>query len=329
MHTEHGIDSVMKWLRRHHSALPTDFNLDLIQEALTIVMTQNVFQFDDTFWIQECGTAMGTSVACMYATIVYSYHEETTLLPTYSNGGPLLFYRRYIDDTFIIWNNSVPYAPWNSFLENLPYGTLTWTADPLSESVNFLDLTLSVSNGHITSKSCEKPHNLHLHLPPTSAHTPGVLKSLIYGSTQRYWKQNTNTSDYTNMISQLRQHLLARGHIPSVIDPLFLEAAGHIDRPKNNPAKQTAAPQLFLHWEYHPKDIPRQQLRTIFNSTCAQAFAEARTPRGNKPLTSRLTIAYSKPNSIGNRICRTQLAEPTGENISDMIPEMLTATSGH
>jgi len=44
------------------------------------------------------------------ATIYYSYHEETTLLPTYGNGGPLLFYKRFIDDGFIIWKPTVPYA---------------------------------------------------------------------------------------------------------------------------------------------------------------------------------------------------------------------------
>jgi hypothetical protein len=43
---------------------------------------------------------MGTSCACNYATIYYSYHEETNLLV--NNVHLLLLYRRYSDDALII-----------------------------------------------------------------------------------------------------------------------------------------------------------------------------------------------------------------------------------
>jgi len=92
MDTQHVISIVNRWLHRHKRALPSDLHIELITEAISIVMTQNVFQFDDIYWIQTCGAAMGTSVACVLATIYYSYHEETSILPTYGNGGPLLFY---------------------------------------------------------------------------------------------------------------------------------------------------------------------------------------------------------------------------------------------
>jgi hypothetical protein len=144
MDTPHVISTVRKWLLRHQRSLPSDFHIDLVTEAISIVMTQNVFQFDDTYWIQTCGAAMGTSVACVLATIYYSYHEETSILPTYGNGGPLLFYRRFIDDGFIIWTPTVPYAAFDKFKSDLSFGKLTWTADNPDDSVNFLDLTLVV-----------------------------------------------------------------------------------------------------------------------------------------------------------------------------------------
>jgi len=115
MDAQHVISTVNRWLHRHSRALPSDLHIELITEAISIVMTQNVFQIDDTYWIQTCRAAMGTSVACVLATMYYSYHEETTLLPTYGNGGPLLFYKRFIDDGFIIWNPTVPYASFDRF----------------------------------------------------------------------------------------------------------------------------------------------------------------------------------------------------------------------
>jgi len=326
MDTQHVISTVNRWLHRHKRALPSDLHIELITEAISIVMTQNVFQFDDTYWIQTCGAAMGTSVACVLATIYYSYHEETTLLPTYGNSGPLLFYKRFIDDGFIIWRPTVPYAPFDRFKSDLCFGKLTWTAAAPDNSVDFLDLTLSISNNTIVSRTYIKEHNLHLYLPPKSAHSPGTLKSLIYGNLQRYWKQNTNTSDYTSMASKFRQHLLARGHTAKDIDHIFLAAAQHIDTAPERPTvNKRTAPKLFLHWEYHPKDLPRQRIRSLFNDTCAPVLKEARTSKGNSPQIGRLTIAYSKPKSIGNALCQTKLTEPPGHNVSDAIRAIPTA----
>ena len=327
MDTQHVISTVNRWLHRHKRALPSDLHIELITEAISIVMTQNVFQFDDTYWIQTCGAAMGTSVACVLATIYYSYHEETALLPTYGNGGPLLFYKRFIDDGFIIWKPTVPYAPFDRFKSDLCFGKLTWTAASPSHSVDFLDLTLSISNGSISSKTYTKEHNLHLYLPPSSAHSPGTLKSLIFGNLQRYWKQNTHTSDYVNMASAFRQHLLARGHHSKDVDSIFLAAAHHIDAAPERPSSnERSAPKLFLHWEYHPKDLPRQHIRSLFNETCGPTLSRAKTMKGNTPQLGRLTIAYSKPKSIGNALCQTKMTEPNGQNVSDYIRTLSTAT---
>ena len=49
---------------------------------------------------------MGTNVACMYATIYYSYHEKTELRFLSYNR----FYRQLIDDALIIVDESAPYV---------------------------------------------------------------------------------------------------------------------------------------------------------------------------------------------------------------------------
>jgi hypothetical protein len=61
---------------------------------------------------------------------------------------------------------------------------------------DFLDLTLEIKNGHIVTKTYEKPTNLFLYIPPTSANSPGVLKSIIFGNVHHYWYQNSNIDDY-------------------------------------------------------------------------------------------------------------------------------------
>jgi hypothetical protein len=73
----HGIEIFHKWLNEFEPEIPFDFPKEFFLETLQLVMENNVFQFDDTYWHQKTGTAMGTSAACMYATLYYAYHEAT------------------------------------------------------------------------------------------------------------------------------------------------------------------------------------------------------------------------------------------------------------
>ena len=115
----------------------------------------------------------------------------------------ILFYRRLIDDAFMIVDTSllpegVMAAAFAKALEKImQFGSLKWEAENVTTEVNFLYLTLTMSpNGYIRSRTYMKPLNLHLYIPPHSAHPKGVLKSLVFGNVQRYWQQNTERSDF-------------------------------------------------------------------------------------------------------------------------------------
>jgi hypothetical protein len=99
------------------------------------------------------------------------------------------------------------------------------------KTVNFLDLTIEITNdGEIKTKTFQKAMNLYLYLCPSSAHQPGVLnKGLIFGSLQRYWRQNSATADYQHRVHKLYDHLQDRGHREEDITPIFHEASapGH------------------------------------------------------------------------------------------------------
>jgi hypothetical protein len=84
INTEHGIQVFHEWLMDLKDDLPSDFPTPLFLKVLEIVMSKNIFQFDDLFFCQEEGTVMGTSTAVLYATIYYGRHEKTTLIPQFS-----------------------------------------------------------------------------------------------------------------------------------------------------------------------------------------------------------------------------------------------------
>ena len=66
-------------------------------------MENNIFEFGDMYFKQLTGTAMGTSAACLWATIYFAIHEDF-LLEKYKDD--ILLYKRFIDDMFGIWIGS-------------------------------------------------------------------------------------------------------------------------------------------------------------------------------------------------------------------------------
>ena len=82
---------------------------------------------------------------------------------------------------FIIWlrNNT---DAWPKFCADVSdYGILTWKIEEPSTTVDFLDLTLTINNGRITSRTFQKKMNLYLYLLLASTHSGNVLKGIIYG----------------------------------------------------------------------------------------------------------------------------------------------------
>ena len=98
--TAHALEMIGAWLDNllNEGLLPSGFPLAAVKEAMALVMQNNIFEYGDLYFLQLLGTAMGTSAACMWATIYFSVHENSTLLPKYSNN--LLLYCRFIDDIF-------------------------------------------------------------------------------------------------------------------------------------------------------------------------------------------------------------------------------------
>jgi hypothetical protein len=247
----------------------------------------------------------------------------------------MLAYGRLIDDTIQLWDMALLPEGMSIFnfcpllASDMKYGRLEWEVDPPAREVNFLDLTLAIQpDGSITTRTFIKPLNLQLYIPPQSAHSPGVLKSIIFGNVFRFWSQNTHQSDYIAVIKDFYQALRNRGYRHEVLAPIFQSAASKIDQQARKPANATVEENrprtkrmqekkpMFLHWEFHPRDITRRDIRTLYTSTLEPAVSLS--PLGVK----QFTIAYSNPVSLRRSLTKTQLEEPEGKRASDYIVQL-------
>ena len=137
---------------------------------------------------------MGTSCACIIATMYYAHYEKFTLIPKYHNFLPHYFH--FIDDKLGIWLlNTDPVTSNNDydvkfmeFKKDLDkFGLLRWTCEDLTNEIIYLDLVIRLDDGKFKFKTYQKALNLYLYIPPHSTHPPGVQKSLIFGCLQKYW----------------------------------------------------------------------------------------------------------------------------------------------
>ena len=311
--TDHAINVIGTWM--DSLDLPTGFPLRAVNDAMRLVMRNNIFEWGNTYFRQLLGTAMGTSAACMWATIYYGVHESTTLIPKYGDNLPIFL--RFIDDIFGVWTGNA--ADWESFKRDVnDFGILTWEIDPLSTSVDFLDLTISITqDGRLSTKTYQKEMNLYQYIPPNSAHPPGMMKGIVYGLLRNYYLQNSNESDYIQMAVLLLRRLVARGWDRTYIKSLIqsadsrlrsAEAQSSTNTP-NEGRPLTNKERLFLHLEYHPNGMPRSEIRQIYNSACGELL-ESRL--GIK----QMTVAYSRPKNVRDVLVRAKLHQAPGREAS-------------
>jgi hypothetical protein len=75
-----GFTAIKDFIENYKNQIPDNFPISLFLEVLELVMNNNIFTFSDTYWLQQTGTAMGTPVACAYATVTFGQFENSVIL---------------------------------------------------------------------------------------------------------------------------------------------------------------------------------------------------------------------------------------------------------
>jgi hypothetical protein len=315
--TATGVTALRDFIISNANQIPPDFPTELFLQILTYVMSNNIFTFGDTFWLQTSGTAMGTPAACSYTMISYGHHENSSILPLFKD--QLLYYKRYIDDIFCIWllpkRNSN--TTWNNFKRELNnWGALEWIIEEPSHSTTFLDLNICIQNSKIHTSTYQKDMNLYLYIPPNSSHPPSCFKGLISGELRRYYTQN-NAEDFETILLKFINRLLDRGHSLEALQPLLMQAAANIDSKSNLPPLTDNPSTLYVHWTYHPQGIQRHDLRRIYNDTLNEHL----------PF-EKMQVAVARPKNLRDILTKAKLDLPHGLNVQHLIQRCSQTKSG-
>ena len=314
IHPNEGCQAVVRFLRRY---APKDFPIDLITTILQAVMTYNVFKFGSSWWRQCHGTAMGTPCACIYAIIFFAYYEQTEILPNDKFGSNILFYVRQIDDILAVWvDNTDSSSQFDTFKQRLnQVSNLTWNTENLSTSVNFLDLTLTIDNGMISTKTFQKAMNLFLYIPRHSMHPKGLSEGMIYGLLYTFNRQNTKEEDFIEASMNLFKRLVRRGYDVDKLESTFKAVGQRLESPPNSSILRPCRKEerVFFHLTYHNHGLSRRDIRTIYDNTCDRR--DAHSLRSLQTRIKQFTICFHRDKNIKDILIPSTLYENEGEDV--------------
>ena len=147
---------------------------DILLQLIEICLTLNDFKFEDKFYLQVCGTAMGKIFAPQYANIFMAHWEaramqNTTIKP--------LFHCRFLDDIFNIWLHTMTQLHDYIDLLNSLHQSVRLTATISETTVDFLDTTvwkgpIFATQGTLDIKVYFKSTDTHQLLRTSSPNSP-------------------------------------------------------------------------------------------------------------------------------------------------------------
>jgi len=247
-----GLDCVKSILElSNHFTQP---RINLIIKLMEWILTNNFICFDENVYLQIEGTAMGTPMAPTYA-IIFMYAIERHHIQN------ALFYVRYIDDIFAIFNSELhSHAFVTSFNTVIP-GRLQLESTTHGEEGIFLDVKFKLTNGLLSYELYQKPQNSFAYIPTTSDHQPKVFQAFVLEELKRYYRNCSAFSTFNTIAKEFKLRLHNRGYHPSIFDsayhtllthlPMNIESARSCGLPVSSHAQQQLQQQATTPRVHH------------------------------------------------------------------------------
>ena len=202
--TVDGLESVKKMFNKYPLSKVMRPEKEIL-ELLELSLNSNDFIFNNEWYLQISGTAMGKKFAPSYANIDMAIFEEEVLQSAVKK--PLAFFR-FLDDIFIIWQDSLEEFKEFFNLLNNHRESIKFQYNISESSVDFLDVTVYKGNKHkheqyLDTRVFFKPTDTHELLHKCSFHPRHTFEGIIKSQLIRFWKICSDTDNFDKACSTL------------------------------------------------------------------------------------------------------------------------------
>lgn len=235
-----------------------------VMELLDICLKTTYFQFEDTFYQQKEGMAMGNSLSPVVSNIFMEHFEEIAIDTAEYKPAKWL---RYVDDTFVIW----PYGPekLQEFLQHINNirPTIKFTMEvEVNNALPFLDVLVMKQGPKLTTKVYRKPTHTGRYLHFKSNHPHHVKRGVVHSLVNRAKVICQDQKDFSKEIRNIRHDLMLSEYPKEFVDSVLKPST------RNRPSSDTTyrgtvvIPYVKGIAEKFRRIGNRFQLRTIFKT---------------------------------------------------------------
>ena len=159
---------------------------------------------------------------------------------------------------------------WTSFKSLMQdYYGLKWIFEERSDTVNYMDMAISIRKDRIVTLLYEKAMNLYLYILPHSAHPPWVLTGLVAGNILHIYSLWSDKDYINHCMKELYVSLLVCAYQCDLLIPAFTKGImgardfikrGSVWQCTSDKYKDTKGCVLF-HMTYHPRNTISKYLQ--------------------------------------------------------------------
>jgi hypothetical protein len=281
-----------------------------LKRLIMVVLTSNIFRFGNQLYKQIKGTAMGTPMAVNYANL-FLEKFEVDMLDEFEKTHKIrpFIWLRYIDDVFLIWQHGEEsLKTFIEFCDNFSQSrkmksNIKFEANMSEETVNFLDVKVSVINNKLKTSLYTKSTDAHLYLNSRSCHPKHVIRNMPKGQFIRIKRICSEEKDFDFHAQIMKTHFIARGYKKENLEKTIAEVK-KLKREELLADKDVLAekdPQSIFVCTWHPalSKLP-QVLRKCFEII-------GNDPKLNQTFEESPSVAFRRMKNIGNHLCRTDI----------------------
>lgn len=190
-----------------------------INTLLNTCIEQNYFRFNNNFYSQSSGLAMGSPISPILAEFFMDYMEESIeKLKSFKN---VFFYRRYVDDILIIWTGTNRQL--HMFLEeiNKINKSIQFTMEKGGNQINFLDIGIEITNNKLDFSIYRKPTYSDNIIHNTSRHHISHKLSVFHSLIHRLLHVPLNCINFNNELNVIKTIAKNNGYSSGTITNLL------------------------------------------------------------------------------------------------------------
>jgi hypothetical protein len=191
-----------------------------LTEMVDFICNNSYIHYFGKVYKQLNGIPMGTNAAVSLANIYVGQ-----IIDEYIDSRPnTIYYRRYIDDLFILWKGDITLWHRAAYNINKLHPSIKIVFEPPSKTTtNFLDVSIhkSPTLAKFTTTVFQKPLNKYNYITPSSCHAEHMFSGFIKGELTRYARLSSSIFSYKITKQLFYKRLIQRGYKRTFINPIF------------------------------------------------------------------------------------------------------------